>query len=514
MSLSCIQFKLQLSSIAVLAVSALNAFEFDVWKGEKVWGAVTLTNTGAQAMILEADFKAPAFLGLARRKPAYVRTGVVHKIADGKGKSFFDRVEWGGGKELKPGEEGMAIFEVSVPARGCFRQGEFAVGGKIWPVKISIADKTLPKKFSTYIDFWQHPWAVSRFFKVTPFSKEHYEKMRPIWTELGDLGQKVLTVTILDKPWNHQCEDAYLSMIGKVKKADGAWHYDYALFDAYVEFGRSCGIGPDIACYTMCPWGNIVNWQDEAGNLVTKLACAGSAAFYEYWKPFLADFQKHLEAKGWAQDTFIALDERKPEEMKAIADLVRAAAPKLKIAAAGNMAPSLYEGIVLDNFSLALGCITKKFLAEAAARRKEGKITTCYICCSPSRPNTFLDSPLDEARWCGIYAEASGLDGILRWAYNSWTADVENSAHHAKRNWKAGDCYLVYPRGPSLRLLALRDGLALAEKMKILRKSGERVAELEKIADAFGRGNGQHDASVPAGAELTALIDRVRAAVK
>ena len=82
--------------------------------------------------------------------------------------------------------------------------------------------------------------------------------MRPVWELLASAGQKTLTVTLLDRPWNHQCRDAYGSMIGRTKKDDGSWVFDYSIFDEYVTFGRSCGLGPHIACYTMCPWGNRV----------------------------------------------------------------------------------------------------------------------------------------------------------------------------------------------------------------------------------------------------------------
>ena len=82
---------------------------------------------------------------------------------------------------------------------------------------------------------------------------------------LAESGCKALTVTLLELPWNKQCYDAYRSMIGRVKKADGSWTFDYRLFDEYAAFGRKCGLGPDIACYTMCPWGYMVSWKEESG---------------------------------------------------------------------------------------------------------------------------------------------------------------------------------------------------------------------------------------------------------
>ena len=78
---------------------------------------------------------------------------------------------------------------------------------KFGPIHIRVVDRVLPpaSEWKYFLDLWQHPWAVSRFFDVEPFSKEHYDRMAPIWKTLAASGAKALTVTLLDLPWNHQC---------------------------------------------------------------------------------------------------------------------------------------------------------------------------------------------------------------------------------------------------------------------------------------------------------------------
>ena len=39
-------------------------------------------------------------------------------------------------------------------------------------------------------------------------------------------GQKVITTSIIQHPWNSQTEDPFESMIGKRKAVDGSWSYD------------------------------------------------------------------------------------------------------------------------------------------------------------------------------------------------------------------------------------------------------------------------------------------------
>ena len=351
---------------------------------------------------------------------------------------------------------------------------------------VTVLDRVLPqpREWKYYLDLWQHPWAVARVKGVKPFSKEHYAAMEPMWRMLADAGQKTLTVTLMDQPWNHQCYDAYGSMIVHRKSAEGKWSFDYSLFDEYVEFGLRCGLGPHISCYTMCPWGYMVDYIGPDGKVVRKSAKPGEPFFDEYWGDFLVDFSKHLESKGWLKDTYIAMDERSPDDLRYIAKFVRRVAPGLKIAMAGNRRPSEFSDIEIDSYSQAMAYVNQPFLDEVPARQKEGKVTTYYICCGPDKPNTFMKSGPGEAFVCGFYPAACGLDGILRWAYNSWGSDALNDMTYTR--WTAGDVALIYGDGsPSWRFLELRNGIVAAEKLRILREEGGHEAGIKELSAKF-----------------------------
>lgn len=399
----------------------------------------------------------------------------------------YDRVDWGAASG------GPTVVEITASAD--MKPGVYTCGD----LNVRVVDRVLPpaKDWKYYLDLWQHPWAVARVAKVTPFSRAHYAAMRPLWELLATAGQKALTVTLLDRPWNHQCRDAYGAMVTSRKDAEGKLTFDYSVFDEYVEFGRSCGIGPHIACYTMCPWGNRVGWIGADGRKVEVVAKPGTKEFEDFWGPFLESFTAHLKEKGWFADTLISMDERAPEDMKIIADFVQSRAPGMKIALAGNRKPSEFVGITLDSYSQYIGHITDEFLAEVPERKAKGYVTTHYVCCGPTRPNTFLSSPKDENFWVGAYPAFAGLDGLLRWAWNSWPEDplVDGSFG----NWRAGDVYLAYPGGvPSYRFLELRNGIATAEKIRILKEQGlfaEDIAALAKRYNCADALNGK--ANVP-----------------
>ena len=452
--------------IAVALTLSLGVFadshEVAAWRGETLMTMVPdYTELGA----------APAGISVRRgvlRPVKYRTTPASLQLSE-----CYDRVEW-------DVEGAPCIAEITVPRDA--KPGVYKWG----LMDIRVVDRELPpaKEWKYYLDLWQHPWAVARMAKAKPFSDAHYAAMRPVWKLLASAGQKTLTVTLLDLPWNHQCRDGYGTMIGRTKKDDGTWTFDYSLFDEYVAFGRSCGLGPHIACYTMCPWGNRVTWRNEKGETQSVVAPPGSKDFEEFWGAFLVDFAAHLKAKGWFADTYISMDERAPKDVKIIAEFIQARAPGMKIAMAGNRKPSDFDGITIDSYSQYLGHMTPDFLAEVSARQAKGFVTTYYVCCSPAYPNNFLSSMPAENFWIGVYPGLAGLDGFLRWAWNSWPEDPAKDGSF--RGWRAGDTYLTYPGdAPSFRFLEMRNGIAAAEKLRILKTQGLFADEIDALAKRY-----------------------------
>ena len=102
-----------------------------------------------------------------------------------------------------------------------------------------------------------------------------------------------------------------------------------------------------------------------------------------------------------------------------------------------------------------------------------------------------------------------GYDGLLRWAYNSWTADPMRDTRF--RSWPAGDTYIVYPGGrSSMRFDRLVEGIQCCEKVRLLRAElqakGNRRA-LKRIDEAlkvFGWGGLEHT-QMPTGERISRL---------
>ncbi|MBD0832323.1 DUF4091 domain-containing protein [Aestuariibaculum sediminum] len=356
-------------------------------------------------------------------------------------------------------------------------------------LKILPATLPAPTDWKFHLDLWQNPYAVARYHHVEPWSEAHWNLLKPLMKMLAKAGQKVITTSINKRPWGGQTFDAFDSMIVWKKGADGTWTYDYSIFDQWVQFMMDLGVNKQISCYSMVPWGNEFYYFDETENKEVKIAVKpGSDDYAALWVPFLKDFAAHLKQKGWADITRIAMDERAPEEMQALLQLLKENEANFGVSLADNhKSYKLYPNQLKD---LSVACGATIDPEDLKYRKEQGYVSTYYVCCSDKFPNIFTFSPPAEGVYLGWYATAAGFDGVLRWAYNSW---VENPLIDSRfRAWPAGDTYVVYPGArSSVRFETLRDGIEDAEKIRVLREtlsqqhSDKALKELNDLVETF-----------------------------
>ena len=334
-------------------------------------------------------------------------------------------------------------------------------------LSLHVKNRVLPpaSDWTFHLDLWQNPYATARYYKVEPFSDEHFKRMRSDMQHYAQAGGKVITASIMHKPWNGQTNDAFESMVTWMKKADGTWMFDYTVFDKWVEFMMSLGVKKQINCYSMVPWRLSFQYFDQATNSFKYLhAKPGDRAYTEFWVRMLQSFAQHLKAKGWFDITHIAMDERPMEAMLHTLQVIRKADKDFKVSLAGTYHDELVDE--LDDYCIP---IAEQFPDSVIrARREAGKVTTYYSCCTEPRPNTFTFSDPAEAEWIGWYASKAHLDGYLRWALNSWVKQPLLDSRFTA--WAAGDTYLIYPDGrSSIRFERLVEGIQAYEKIRILR---------------------------------------------
>ena len=338
-----------------------------------------------------------------------------------------------------------------------------------------------PAQWTFHLDLWQNPYAVARVFGVKEWSKEHFNRLRPYMEWLAAAGQKTITVSMIHDPWRGQTYDIYSSMIRWIKKKDGHWEYDYSIFDQWVGFMQSLGINKLINCYTMVPWNNKFYYYDEVLQRDTLLiAKTGTHQYEAHWRPMLTSFVQHLKQKGWYYKTAIAMDERPLEDMQKVIRLVRSVDKEIKLSLAGS-----YHGeIANDVYDFCIASAEKFDSVELHKRIEAGLPATYYTYCYEGRPNTFTFSPPAESAWLGWYAANKKFNGYLRWAYNCWPRNPMQDSRFS--TWSAGDTYLVYPGGSSIRFERLIEGIQDYEKINILKTMYKNEpAKLQPLLDVI-----------------------------
>ena len=490
--------------LSIPDVRKTNRWRTKAWKGERVNAqAVLWTKTGVkEAQVSVSDLRNGSHVipasAISTHFVRYVMTDELNKDRKGGCGVRENKAEWDSSlvadvldivkvRDIQARATQPIWTQVRVPASapaGTYK-GTLTVSGKdLEPmelrIEVDVMNRVLPapKEWAFHLDLWQNPYAVARYYQVPLWSEAHFEAMRPIMRMLADAGQKSITTSIMHKPWNGQTEDHFDSMVTRVKKIDGTWQYDYAVFDKWVEFMMNeIGIDQMISCYTMIPWKLSFDYYDEATNRVLFVDTKpGEAAYADYWGSFLKDFARHLKEKGWFEKTAISMDERPMEAMREAIKVIKQADPAFKITLAGNYHPEIQQDLYY--LSIPYGHL---FPADVKAEReRKGQISTMYTCCAEAFPNTFTFSDPAEAAWTVLHALAAGYDGYLRWAVNSWTADPLRDSRF--RTWAAGDTYSIYP-GPrsSIRFERLVEGLQDCEKIRVLREEFEAKGAQGKL---------------------------------
>ncbi len=474
------------------------------WRGERVSAQVLLWTTGPVkgARIGISEFKSargnlPASIASAR----FVRYVMTDEFAGGCGHrkpenfaaslspDMLDDLEEFH-LEAKNVRPVWITVDIPAEARPGAYTAEITVSGEGVPsqrltAELKVGQLVLPpsSEWTFHLDQWQHPAAVARLDGVPMWSDAHFEALKPVMRLAARAGQKVITTTLNKDPWNVQTFDPYADMIVWTKSGDGTWQYDFTVFDRWVQLMMDLGIRKMINCYSIIPWNNEVHYRDGAsGEWINVKAKPGTAEFEEVWAPFLNAFVSHLRQKGWLEITHIAIDERTREEVDGALKLLQRVAPELGVSYADNQ--KTYQRYPnSEDISISVGHPFSQ--EDLADRRLRGLNTTFYICCSDGFPNQFTFSDPAESAYLGWYTEASGFDGMLRWAFNSW---VEHPLQDSRfRTWPAGDTYIVYPQGrSSIRYERMLEGIQDYEKIQILKKK-LGPAELSRLNAAIGK---------------------------
>lgn len=362
---------------------------------------------------------------------------------------------------------------------------------------LHVADATLKDaaefKDGFDIELWQNPYRVAEYYGVEPFSEKHFEILKPHMEKYKSIGGHAITTTIVDDAWAGQTygekDVKFPSMIKWTKKTNGQFTFGYTDFDKWISFNKKLGIGDKIVCYSIIPWNHKVTYYDEKQKKnVTVTLNTGSAEWTNMWTAFLKDLMKHMEDKGWKEETYIGIDERgfDVRAFDLIDSIVGKDGEPFKTAGAmdgfvqkKDMAMRVDD---LNVGSIAVKDHPTEFEQMRQEREAAGLRTTVYTCTGHIPGNFSLSAP-GESYWTMLYSYSVGGAGYLRWAYDSWVKDpLRDTTHNA---FEAGDCFLIFPDEKNAKNPVSKSSLRL-EKMAEGVRDVNKLMQMKNEVTAMG----------------------------
>ncbi len=327
--------------------------------------------------------------------------------------------------------------------------------------------------------FWPHWETFCHYLKLELWSETFWTAAEAYLKEMAAGGMNVIMASICHDPFRYPLPPEYYefnhypAMVRWHKDSGGNWHFDYSIYDRYVELNMRLGIDREIECHSMLPCkcqDPVLTYYDENGRMVQLETTCDSPEYRAAWTAFLTDFVAHNRERGWADKlTICPYDEPQDREsFRCVARLAKSVAPELRITAA-IMSTKAAE--LLDVIDIATVHLDTGYEPEAMAALRRAGVEVCwYNCCEPSWGNMLFGCGLADSYRIAWMTEAGGFAGFLRWSIIDWPAQVMTNPGF---NWPTGDTHLLYPGvgGPleSLRWHAYKQG---RQDLRILQSIG------------------------------------------
>lgn len=361
-----------------------------------------------------------------------------------------------------------------------------------------------------HLDIWQQPSNLARTYHVPMWSDRHFDLIAEMAEKLAALGQKAVTVIAGEIPWkgwfNYIVKDypanLYEYSMIQVKKSAGTLTCDFRHLDRYLAIMKSAGIHQEIDVF-----GLLGVWQPPFFPQVKELEHPEKLVIRYYdetegvynfitdkkeLKDYLAIVFQHFKELGIWEQVYILSDEPKiheVEQFKQALKILKEVEPTIKVKVAFDKEPVLQQLLPEIDYPVTSYFCTCNNI-EKLNQTHPGK-TQYYICNYPTKPNTFLHSPLLESRVQGILAYHFGTNGLLRWAFNCWPENIRQDVRYNVAALPIGDLCLVYPSYSGHILLSLRYKQLLRgiEDFWLLHKASLKNEEKTKAVLAEFLGN-------------------------
>lgn len=335
-------------------------------------------------------------------------------------------------------------------------------------------------------NFWfRHPSKdqldfIKHFYGYEKYSNEWWELNRKIAQNMKESRVNVLFVRTHD----------LLLDGGATMSVDGIYHFDWSLFDKWVDFFDEHAKIKLFAGYHLVVQTDgqdiYVIKPDENGELYIGEAKIGSPEAENWFNQFLPALYIHITQKGYKDRWFQHIEDEPSEAQSWIyaREFVRKHMPDIKCGdAIDNQEPM---GELQNEMDLWIPRVDiyEKNREFYDYRMALGDTRWAYTCCVPTEQNyvnKMLGWPLLHNRVTFWGCFSNHYTGFLHWGYNFWDPSCEFFGLNKKTIIK-GDGYIVYPDKEnnsiknSTRMIATRDSAQDYELLKLLADKNPKAA--------------------------------------
>lgn len=394
---------------------------------------------------------------------------------------------------LEPKKTQGALLEISIPANtppGEY-QGHFIIqrtnDSARAEFRFQVHETTLPSTHSLHSVHWLWPEPHNLTRENIPewWSDRHWQLLENSGRQLRRFGDDTLYTPLVN----------YREPLIQINaREDGAYDFDYARFDRWMEMFSKLGYrhfaGHHILNLPLVHSGGV--FVRDAKNGQTKPLF--TAKQREEWLNFLPTFYKnlhaHLAAKGWTQ-RFLLHQYDEPQDAalyQRLSELARQHLPGVQTLDAINSRRQDVFSPLVDAQVFNLPGLNR-YQEMARARTDRGQSSWLYHCTSPypPHPNRHLDSFLFESRLYPWLCFKLGAQGYLFWGANIYRGADEyksslgpfpngsqNPGHPPGDNWY----FYRSPNGliPSMRMVSFREGVIDHTLLTLLAKRNPEKA--------------------------------------
>ncbi|HOX05908.1 MAG TPA: hypothetical protein PK280_05865 [Planctomycetota bacterium] len=237
------------------------------------------------------------------------------------------------------------------------------------PVKLKVNGWRLPdpKDFSVHNNIYSSEDTLAKFYKVPMWSDKHFELIGKSMAAFQQVGNKLCTLHLAIKsPGINNTE----SIVRWVKKADGAYDYDFSLVEKYLDvYEKNCGKPGILAvgdldktrggkAMAASGWPRLaVTVLDPATGKLEALPqpAYGTPESEAFWKPVLTELRKRLEKRGWFDVTAVSHDDYASPPIPEFVSTIKAIWPDGRWLQCGHPYMTTYQAA--DKSTMPVACV-------------------------------------------------------------------------------------------------------------------------------------------------------------